>query len=414
MNVMRRISDKSRELAARVPAPIKTLPQTMLARVRSMSLAQRIWAGAAAIVLLLLLALAWPRPMAVDAAVIDVGVVTREVVDEGRTRIPEVYEISAPVGGEVQRIDLEPGDRVTAGQVVATILPADPALLDARVAAEARAAVASAQAALSAAQADLGLAARDQERVSLLYERGFASQAAMDAANASLRAARSSVNARAADVERARAAAGRPAERARTPVAVRSPVDGDVLRLMQESAAVVPAGALLMEIGDASSLEIIAEFLSQDAVLINAGAPAFVESWGREEPIPARVVRIEPFARTEISALGVEEQRVNVIAHLLEAAPAAALGHGYRVDLRVIVSQQDNILRVPVDALVRDGDGWAVFRIEGGRARWSPVEVGEGGERYRAVRSGLRRGDRVVLFPGDSLEDGARVRANTR
>lgn len=169
-----------------------------------------------------------------------------------------------------------------------------------------------------------------------------------------------------------------------------------------------------MEIGDPDSLEIVAEFLSQDAVLISVGAPAFVENWGGEHPLPARVFQVEPLGRTEISALGVEEQRVNVIAHIEDAAAAPMLGHGYRVDLRVVVSQQEDVLRVPVDSLVRVGSGWAVFRIQGGRARLTNVEVGEGGERYRAVRNGLEQGDRVVLFPGDALEDGERVRARSR
>jgi HlyD family secretion protein len=325
-----------------------------------------------------------------------------------------VFTVSAPVGGALQRIELEPGDAVAQGQIIATILPADPALLDARVAAESRAAVAAAQAALTAAQADLELEASNQARVALLYQRDFASQAALDAANAALRAARAAVRARAAEVERARAAAGRPSLPARAPTPVRAPSAGRVLRLMQESASIVAPGAPIMEIGDPNSLEIVAEFLSQDAVLINAGAAASVENWGGEQAIPARVFRVEPFGRTEVSALGVEEQRVNVIAHLDGANGDILLGHGFRVDLRVIVSQQEDVVRVPVDALVRDGAGWAVFRIQGGRARLTAVDVGEGGDRFRAVRAGLAQGDRVVLFPGDTLEDGAPVRADRR
>lgn len=411
MNMMERISTTSRDLAARVPAPIKTLPQRMLERARGLKLAHKLWIGAGAALALMLAVLVWPRPTSVETATIDTGLVTRDVIDEGRTRIHDVFVISAPVGGELQRIELEAGDTVAAGQIVATIVPADPALLDARVAAETRAAVSSAQAALNAAQADLELAQNNQQRATTLHERDFASSAALDTANATLRAARAVVNARAADLQRARAAAAQPGRSARTPTPVRTPEAGRVLRRMQESASVVAPGAALMEIGNPESVEIIAEFLSQDAVLMNAGAPALVENWGGEEPIPARVFRIEPFARTEISALGVEEQRVNVIAHLADPSGAPRLGHGYRVDLRVIVSQQDNVLRVPVDALVRDGDGWAAFRIEGGHARLTPVEVGEGGDRYRAVRSGLERGDHVILFPGDALEDGASVRA---
>jgi HlyD family secretion protein len=414
MNMMERLSNASRELAARAPAPIRTLPRRLLARARATKLAHRIWIGAGLAVALLLMALVWPRPLTVEATQIDRGLVRRDVIDEGRTRIRDVFLISAPVGGELQRIELEPGDPVAAGQIIATILPADPALLDARVAAEARAVIAAAQAALSAAQADFELETRNQARVALLFERGFASQAALDTASAARRAARAGVNARAADLERARAAAGAPSRAARAATPVRAPAAGRVLRLMQESASVVAPGAPLMEIGDPSNLEIIAEFLSQDAVLISAGAPALIENWGRDEALPARVFRLEPLGRTEISALGVKEQRVNVIAHLVDANTAPPLGHGYRVDLRVIVSQQRDVLRVPVDALVRDGAGWAVFRIRGGRARLTPVEVGEGGDHYRALRAGLTAGDRVVLFPGDALDDGARVRAGSR
>ncbi|MGE0044850.1 MAG: efflux RND transporter periplasmic adaptor subunit [Hyphomonadaceae bacterium] len=406
MKVMDHISIASRRLASTVPASIRALSD----RAQRLTTAQWIWMGVALAVALLLIALAWPRPLTVEAATIDRGVVTRDVIDEGRTRIHDVFIVSAPVAGELQRIDLEAGDPVIAGQVIATILPADPVLLDARVSAEARASVSAAQAALAAAQADLRLEERNHARVATLHARDLASRAALDAADASLAVARAGVRTRVADLERARIAAGGPARSAQRPTPLRAPVAGRVLRLMQESASVVAPGTPIMEIGDPARLEVIAEFLSQDAVLINAGAPAFVENWGGAEAIPARIFRVEPFGRTEISALGVEEQRVNVIAHLTEAPAVPTLGHGFRVDLRVVVSQQNNALRVPVDALVRDGAGWAVFRIQGGRARLVRVEVGEGGDRFRALLTGLEPGDRVVLFPGDTLADGAAVR----
>jgi HlyD family secretion protein len=318
--------------------------------------------------------------------------------------------IAAPVGGELQRLELEPGDAVQRGQVVATIMPADPALLDARIAAEANAAVAAAQAALAAAEAALQLAQNNQQRVAELHARDFASVAALDAANAELRAARASVNARRADLTRARAAAGSPPSRARTATAVRSPASGRVLRVLQESETIAPAGSPLLEIGDPGEVEIVAEFLSQDAVMMQAGAMAQIENWGDDTPIPARVFRIEPYARTKISELGVEEQRVNVILRLAHPETAPPLGHGYRVDVRVVLSETANALRVPTDALVRDGRGWAVFVIDRGRARLAPITIGAGGDDYRTVQSGLREGQRVVLFPGDDLADGARVR----
>jgi HlyD family secretion protein len=181
--------------------------------------------------------------------------------------------------------------------------------------------------------------------------------------------------------------------------------------VLQESETIAPAGSPVLEIGDPSQIEIVAEFLSQDAVLMREGARALIENWGDDTTIPARVFRIEPFARTKISALGVEEQRVNVILHLAQPEAAPPLGHGYRVDVRVVLSEAPEALRAPTDALVRDGRGWAVFVIEHGRARLTPVSIGEGGEDYRTVETGLREGQRVVLFPGDELESGARVRS---
>jgi HlyD family secretion protein len=210
---------------------------------------------------------------------------------------------------------------------------------------------------------------------------------------------------------RARAAVGSPSARAHSATPVRSPAAGRVLRVLQESETIAPAGSPLLEIGDPGQIEIVAEFLSQDAVLIRAGARALIENWGADTPIAARVFRVEPFARTKISALGVEEQRVNVILQLAQPETAPPLGHGFRVDVRVVLSEEPNALRVPTDALVRDGRGWAVFVIERGRARLAPVGIGEGGEDYRRIETGLWEGQRVVLFPGDDLENGARVRS---
>lgn len=373
--------------------------------------AQWIWAGAAAALALFLVFMAWPRAQAVDTAVIDRGEVRREIVDEGQTRIHDVFVIAAPVAGELQRIGLEPGDEVTRGQVVAAIHPADPALLDVRIAAEARANVAAAESAVTAADAELDLARRDQERISRLASEGFASRAALDSANAALRAARANAAARRSDLQRARVAAGLGGARAHASTDVRSPAAGHVLRLLQQSQTVVGAGAPLLEIGNPRDLEIVAEFLSQDAVLLHAGGQAFIEGWGGDAPIPARIFRIEPYAHTKVSALGVEEQRVNVIVHLENPDAAPPLGHGFRVDVRAVVSEQQGVLRVPADALVRNGAEWAVFKIDRGRARLTPVQLGDGGEAYRAVENGLNAGDTVVLFPGDALRDGARVRA---
>ena len=373
-------------------------------------LAHWLWIGAVLALGLFFAWMMWPRASEVAAVTIDRGVVRQEIVDEGRTRIHDVFAIAAPVTGELQRITLQPGDTVAGGEIVATIAPADPALLDTRLAAEMQAASAAVQSALGAAEADADLARRDQARVARLAEQGFASQAALDSANAALRAARANVSARRADLERARAAAGLTGPRARIPSPVRSPAPGRVLRLLQQSEAIVASGTPLMEVGDPRDLEVVAEFLSQDAALMRPGAAASIENWGGAQSIPARVERIEPYAHTKISALGVEEQRVNEIVKLQQPETAPVLGHGFRVDVRVVLAEADNALRVPVDALVRTGDGWSVFRIESGRARLRPVRVGLGGEPFRVVEAGLSAGERVVLFPGDALSDGARVR----
>jgi HlyD family secretion protein len=394
-----------------LPERLKTLAAPVLAHLGKLSLAQKIWIGAGGALALFFLIMLWPRPQPVDVAVIDRGMVRREAVDEGRTRIHDVFVVAAPVGGALQRIELEPGDAVAAGEIVATILPAAPVMLDARIAAEARANVAAATAALAGAETSLELARRERTRVAQLQAQGFAAQAALDTAEARLRAARADVAAQRAEVQRARVAAGASGPGARAATQVRSPATGRVLRLLQESETVIAPGAPLMEIGDLSDLEIVAEFLSQDAVSIRPGATAFIENWGGDTLIPARISRIEPHAHTKVSALGVEEQRVNVIARLADPAHAPPLGHGFRVDLRVVASEQPRAVRAPTDALVRSGADWAVFRIESGRARLRRVVLGDGGERYRAVRAGLAENDRVILFPGDAMKDGARVAA---
>jgi HlyD family secretion protein len=383
-------------------------------RLKAVKLAHWLWIAAAALLVVFFAWMLWPRAQVVEIARIDRGEVRRDIVDEGRTRIHDVFTIAAPVSGALQRINLEPGDFVMREQVVATIAPAAPALLDARVAAEAAANVATAQSSLVAAQAELGLAQRDQDRVARLHAQGFASTAALDASNANLSATRAQVAARRSEVARARAAAGAGAATVRTATAVRSPASGRVLRLMQQSEGVVAIGTPLMEIGDPRNMEIVAEFLSQDTVDMRVDARAFIENWGGRQALPAHVTRIEPYAHTKISALGVEEQRVNVILRLDSPDSAPPLGHAFRVDVRVVAAELQNSVRVPTDALIRSGQGWAVFRIVDGRARMTPVEIGEGGDRYRGVVHGLLPGNVVIVFPGDALRDGARVRGQAR
>ncbi|MFO0541773.1 MAG: efflux RND transporter periplasmic adaptor subunit [Phenylobacterium sp.] len=375
-----------------------------------LSLASGLWLAAGLAVAVGIAWLAWPRPLKVETDVVDRGPVARTLVDEGRTRIHDVFVVAAPVGGDLRRISLHAGDPVDRGQVVATLGPADPSLLDARTTAAAQAAVSAARAGLASAEADADLARRDQARIASLATQGFASRAALDAADAGLRAARARIAARQAELRGAQVLAGSPAAGALRETPVRSPASGQVLRILQESRGVVAAGTPLLEVGNPAEMEVVADFLSQDATQVRPGAAASLEGWGGEAPIPARVTRVEPYARTRISALGVEEQRVSVILRLTDPATAPPLGHGFRVDARITLSEVADALRVPADALVRQGDSWAVYRVDGGRARLTPVRTGIGDDRHRVVLEGLSNGDRVVLYPASTLEDGARVR----
>jgi len=383
------------------------------------STANRIWIVSAVIVVATVAWFAWPRAVIVETAAVDRGEVSRGVTEEGRVRVHDVYTVASPVGGVLNRIQLEAGDAVAKGDVVALISPADPALLDARVAEEAAAGVAAARAALALAGADLELARSDEARTRELFQRGFAAQAALDRAHAGFKVATSTVAQRKAELNHALASQGKPGARARTLTTVRSPTSGRVLRVLQESETVVPAGAPLLDIGDPARIDVVAEFLSQDAAIMREGAKAFVENWGGKDSIAAVVHTIEPYARTKISALGVEEQRANVIVELVDqpSGAAARLGHGFRVDVRVVVFSEKDALRAPTDALIRQSDGgWAAFRVVDGRARLTRVAIGDGDDRFRAVAEGLKPGDQLVLFPGDALREGdpVRTRASSR
>jgi HlyD family secretion protein len=345
--------------------------------------------------------------MVVQVAAVDRGPVALEIVDEGRVRVKEVFAVSAPVAGRLERLTLEPGDSVRAGDVVARIAPSDSVLLDARTTREAQAQVAAARAAVAEAETQLALAADDLRRTQSLIAQGFISESGLERVKATERAARATLAARRAELIRAQAALQPGSPQSGTTL-VRAPSAGVVLELLQESQTVVAAGASLLTIGDPSSTEVVGEFLSQDAVRIPPNAAAKVENWGGS-PIDARVVRVEPFARMKVSALGVEEQRANVIVEMLETDKAARLGHGYRVDVRVALAAQGDALRVPSDALIRDASGWSVMRVIDGRARRTTVQVGDASGAFRPVTSGLSDGDTIVRFPSAKLQDGGRV-----
>jgi HlyD family secretion protein len=350
----------------------------------------------------------WPRPAEEDLVIIDTGNVQVELVDEGRTRMHDVYVVSAPVSGRVLRVEVEPGDSVTRGAVIARMTQAAAGFLDTRSDLSARASVDAAAASLRAAETDLALAAREHERNRTLAAQKLVAAAAVDISQARLDSAVAARDAAKAGLARAQSAL-QPAERvAGGNIVIRAPVAGSVLRVPQKSENVVPVGSPLIEIGDRGHVEVVAEFLSQDAVRMRAGQKATIENWGGA-PLAATVDRVEPVARLKVSALGVEEQRTNVVLQFVDRAAASALGHEFRVDVRVAVEDAGNVLRAPLGALFRHDAGWAVYKVVDGRVQLVEVTTGIADTNYRQITGGLSAGDQVLLFPGSTIREGQRV-----
>ena len=371
----------------------------------------------------------WPSSIPVDVAAVSRGPLVVTVNEEGRTRVRERYVVSAPVTGRVQRIELEPGDAVRKGDVVAVVRAETAALLDARARAEAEAAVAAAQAAVGRARADeerlrtaLTQAQRELARTRTLVGGGALAPQELErreddvkTAREAVAAASFSVRAAQSDLQRAEAhlASPRPDAPAGRVVTVAAPIAGTVLRRLRESESIVPAGEPLLEIGNPADLEVVADLLSTDAVRVRSGTRAIVERWGGEQQLDARVRRVEPAGFTKISALGVEEQRVNVVLDFLDAADAwKALGDAYRVEVAIVLWEARDVLRVPTAALFREGNDWAVYTIEGNRARRAALTLGHQTAQAAEVTSGLQEGQRVVVHPPDTLADGARIQVD--
>jgi len=392
----------------------------------------RLWLAAGGLLLAAGLGWAfWPRAIAVTVAPVGRGALVVTVDEEGRTRIRQRYVVSAPLAGRLLRVELRPGDAVEAERtLVAVIEPADPELLDPRARALAEARVNAATAALartepsrSRAGSAHAYAAEDLARARRLFADGGLSHQELDAAER--REAETAAELSMAEYE------GRIArfelEAAQSVLAVagsagsgrgleiRAPVSGRVLRVFQESAVAVAAGARLVEIGDPADLEVVIEALSTDAVRIAPGARVAVEHWGGDAPLPARIRLVEPAGFTKVSALGVEEQRVNVLADFTgPAADRRALGDGFRVEVRIVVAEASDVLTVPLGALFRAEQGWAVYTAEAGRAQVRPVEIGRRNSRAAEVVRGLTAGEKVVVHPGDQVRAGVRLRPRSR
>ena len=372
-----------------------------------------------------------PQPVPADFATVGRGSLRVTIDEEGETRVRNRFVVSAPVTGRVLRIDLEPGDRVVAGEtVIASVQPASPPLLDARTRAEAAARVSAAESALEEARAardrtrtERDLALSDLERQRELDEGGLVSEERLETAETTararedaLRAAESAVHTAESQLQAARAVLLDPDGRREQgpPVVVQAPVTGVVLRRIRESEAIVPAGESLVEIGDPGNLEIVSDLLSTDAVRIREGLRVLIEGWGGDETLRGVVRRVEPSGFTKISALGVEEQRVNVLIDFTDPATAwEALGDGYRVEVRVIVWEGEDVLKVETSSLFRLGDEWTVYVVEDGRATRRPVTVGHRNGFEAEILAGLEAGEQIILHPGDAVENGVAVVARS-
>jgi HlyD family secretion protein len=391
---------------------------------------RKVLAVLAFVAFLLVMAL-WPSAVPVDLALVESGTLLVTVEEEGETRVRDRFLVSAPVAGQVLRIALEPGDPVREDEtLLATFLPAAPHLLDARSRAEAEAAVAAARATMGGssaeekrAEAALTLARSELERHRELFGQRIVSQQALDAAVTEAQAAEEGLRAaqfakasaeHQLEMAQARLLQATGGARAGQPIEIRSPIDGVVFKRYRWSEAVVPAGEPLLELGDPRQLEIVSDLLSTDAVRVDPGDPVLIEQWGGDETLRGTVRLVEPSGFMKISALGVEEQRVNVIVDFEDPVDAwEKLGDGYRVEVRVVIWEGDDVVKVPTSSLFRKGDDWAVFALDSGRARLVPIELGRRNGLEAQVVSGLEAGQEVVVHPSDTLEDGARVVART-
>lgn len=363
-----------------------------------------------------------PKPVAVDTANVSRGGLAVTIDEEGKTRVRDRFVVFAQIGGRMERVALKPGDPIKAGDVVTKLWPLPPAPLDARARAQAEANVRSAQAAVGqadkqqeAAKAEHDYARKRFDDLTVLYAKAHTTKDSVDAAETSLKVAEANLR----SAEFGKAAAGFQLEAAQAAliddagaagkaVEVRSPVSGRVLRVMRDSEGPVMAGEALVEIGDPLSLEIVADMLSRDAVRVTPRMKVRVERWGGSETLNAVVRHVEPSGFTKISALGVEEQRVNVVMDFRDG-PNSGLADGYRVEVRVILEESTNVLKVPAGAVFTVKEGMAVFTVSEGKARRTTVKTGRRNGLEVEIVEGLGEGTPVILHPGDAVEDGKAV-----
>jgi HlyD family secretion protein len=370
-----------------------------------------------------------PKPVPVDSVKVKRGPMRVTIEEEGETRVKERFIISAPVAGFMRRVELEVGNPVKRGQIIAELEPLRSDALDPRSRAEAEASVSAAESSLRAAEeqaraaaADAEYARRKLERVAKLFLAGVISKDQFDQADAeakrleaNLLSSEAAVKVARSELERARSKlhySG--AEAVPNPdriIAIRTPVKGRVLKIHRKSEGVMNSGEAIIDVGDPINIEVKIEVLSADAVSIKAGTPVLFERWGGDSGLSGRVRVVEPAGFTKVSSLGVEEQRVLVIADILSSTESRdRLGDGYRVEARFIIWEGEGVLQIPSSALFRKGKNWAVFVVKNNRAHQREVEIGHRTGLTAEVVSGLIEGEDVIAYPDDSIQEGTRVR----
>ncbi|MCC3860957.1 efflux RND transporter periplasmic adaptor subunit [Pseudemcibacter aquimaris] len=369
-----------------------------------------------------------PNPVLVDIGRVERGDVLVSLDGEGKTKIRDIYVVYSPIEGRVTRIEREQGDSVAAGEtVIANMRPADPRFIDSRTEIQAQADIQGAEAALGfevakleRAEAELEFAKAELERTKRLYDNGNVSIARLERAQLTLRLRETELNTAKSGMvvadsvlAAAKARLVQPSDNQgadSSTLVVRAPVSGKVLRLLHESEGVIPAGTPLVEVGNPEDLEIVIEMLSRDAVKVEAGDTALIKRWGGDEDILAQVRVVSPSGFTKISALGVEEQRVNVYLDFIDPIEKwRGLGDAFRVEASIIVDQSSDVLYVPISALFRYEENWNAFVVEDGIAIRREVEIGKMNDQMAEIKKGLDDGGEVIIHPGSNISDGVRV-----
>lgn len=389
-----------------------------------------LWVGLGAVAVVgLVVAVYRPRPLMVEVATVATGTFEQAIEEDGQLRLKHRYVITAPTSAQLLRPTLKVGDAVKAGEVVATLQPVAPQMIDARTRSVLQQRVGSAEAARRAAAAQvqraqtaLAQATLEADRANRLAKEQFIAPSARDQADLARQAAQQALSAARAeqamaDFSLAEARAGlsltepAAAGQAAGLWQIKSPVNGQVLKLHLESEGPVTAGASLMVIGDTAEMEAVIDVLSGEVRQVRPGAAVALSTGSGAPALSGQVVRVEPMAFTKVSALGIEEQRVNVVVALAPAAgDAARLGDGFRVDARITVSSQADALLVPSAAMVRDGERWRVFVVEAGKARARAVQISDRNADVAWVKEGLKAGETVVLYPGSAMTEGQPVK----